>query len=450
MFSKKTREKGIRISTLTIIMLVLTLIFGSMMLISSIMLGSKYETLLESDELYKSCQYRTKQMTDATNNMALNVQYFVQTYNVDYMTSYIREYNLGRREKAVDGLSSSSEEKYLIKAKQNSDDLVEKDIHIMKLVVRAQNIESRYVPLKIRQFELPENERYMSSSAKTDLAENMLYSRDYNDTRTRMITNINEYSNRVLNRENSKLQENEDDMRTHIQYQQILCIAVIVVIIFIGILLYKMVINVLYNYVKFILNNSPLTPAGVFELRYLADAYNENWEKKEKNEQRLTRQAKYDALTGIFNRGALEQYVRDRLQEEEWNGAFILIDVDKFKSVNDGYGHEMGDKVLKLVAYMLVHSFRKGDVVGRLGGDEFAIWISHLPEEHLHYITERFEVINKQLTSPDVSFPSISLSVGITLCQEGDDFKSVYNRADKALYYVKEHGRCGYRVYGEE
>ncbi|MBO5485817.1 MAG: diguanylate cyclase, partial [Eubacterium sp.] len=61
-----------------------------------------------------------------------------------------------------------------------------------------------------------------------------------------------------------------------------------------------------------------------------------------------------------------------------------------------------------------------------------------------------FEVINKQLTSPDVSFPSISLSVGITLCQEGDDFKSVYNRADKALYYVKEHGRCGYRVYGEE
>ena len=355
-----------------------------------------------------------------------------------------------RREKAVDGLSSSSEEKYLIKAKQNSDELEEKDIHIMKLVVRAQNIESRYVPLKIQQFELPENERYMSSSAKTDLAKNMLYSRDYNDTRTRMITNINEYSNRVLNRENSKLQENEDDMRTHIQYQQILCIAVIVVIIFIGILLYKMVINVLYNYVKFILNNNPLTPAGVFELRYLADAYNENWEKKEKNEQRLTRQAKYDALTGIFNRGALEQYIRDRLQEEEWNGAFILIDVDKFKSVNDNYGHEMGDKILKLVSYMLVHSFRKDDVVGRLGGDEFAIWISYLPKEHLHYITERFDVINQQLTSPDVSFPSISLSVGITLCQKGDDFKSVYNRADKALYYVKEHGRCGYRVYGEE
>ena len=89
MFSKKTREKGIRISTLTIIMLVLTLIFGSMMLISNIMLGSKYETLLESDELYKSCQYRTKQMTDATNNMVLNVQYFVQTYNLDYMTFYI-------------------------------------------------------------------------------------------------------------------------------------------------------------------------------------------------------------------------------------------------------------------------------------------------------------------------------------------------------------------------
>lgn len=447
---KRIRENGVKISSLMIVMTVLVIVSCGCMLYYNIILGTKYEAVLESDELYKSCQYRTKLMSDSTNNMALQMQYFVQTNEVRYMTAYMTEYNSGRREKSIEGLSSNTDEKYLIKAKQNSDYLVEKDIHIMKLIVRAKNIEKRYVPVMVQEYGLPENELYMSSTEKINLAENLLHSNEYIDTRTRMTSNINEYSNRVLNRENSRLEENEADMRGHIRKQQLLCIIVIVIIIFVSVLLYKMVIYVLYNYVKLIINNKPLTPAGVFELRYLAAAYNENLEKTEKKEKRLKKQAKYDALTGIFNRGALEQYVSERLEEEEWGGAFILIDVDKFKSVNDNYGHEMGDKVLKLVSYMLVQSFRKNDVVGRLGGDEFAIWISNLPEEHLHYITERFEMINKQLTSSEVSFPSISLSVGITLCQEGDDFKSVYNRADKALYYVKEHGRCGFRVYGQE
>ncbi len=447
---KKLRENGMKISSLMIIMIVLVIVSCGCMLYYNIILGTKYEAVIESDELYKSCQYRTKLLSDSTNNLVLQMQYFVQTSEVRYLTAYMTEYDSGKREKSIEGLSTDTDEKYLIKAKQNSDYLVEIDVHIMKLIVVAKNIEKRYIPVMVQEYSLPANEVYLTNTEKVKLAENMLHSNEYTNTKTRLSSNINEYSNRVLNRENSRLEENEADMLGHIKKQQAFCIIVIIVIVFVAVLLYKLVINVLNNYVKFIINNKPLTASGVYELRYLAAAYNENLEKTEKKEQRLTKQAKYDALTGIFNRGALEQYINERLKEEEWEGAFILIDVDKFKSVNDNYGHDMGDKVLKLVSYMLVQSFRKGDVVGRLGGDEFAIWISNLPQEHLHYITERFEMINRQLTSSQVSFPPISLSVGITLCQEGDDFKSVYNRADKALYYVKEHGRCGYRVYGEE
>ena len=447
---KKIKENGIKISSLMIIMVVFVVASCGCMLYYNIILGTKYEAVLESDELYKTCQYKTKLMSDSTSSMALQLQYFVQTNEIRYMTAYMTEYNSGRREKAIEGLSSNSDEKYLIKAKQNSDSLVEKDVHIMKLIVRARNIEKQYVPVIVQEYELPENELYMSSSEKIKLAENLLYSNEYMNIRTRMTSNINEYSNRVLNHENSTLEYNEEAMLGHIRKQQLFCIFVIVVIILVSLLLYEMVIRVLKDYVKFIIHNQSLTPRGVFELRYLATAYNENLAKTEKKEKRLKKQAKYDALTGILNRGAMEHYITERLEEEEWNGAFIIIDVDKFKSINDNYGHEMGDKILKLVSYMLVQSFRKGDVVGRLGGDEFAIWIPNLPEEHLHYITERFEAINEQLMSSQTSFPSVSLSVGITLCQEGDDFKSVYNRADKALYKVKEHGRCGFHVYGKE
>lgn len=447
---KRMKGNGIRISSLMIIMIIFILVSCGCMLYYNIILDAKYEAVLESDELYKSCQYKTKLMTESTSNLAMQIQYFVRTQEINYMTAYATEYNSGKRERAIEGLSASSDEKYLIKAKQNSDFLVEKDIHIMKLIVRAKNIEKRYVPLMVQEYVLPEDELYMSSSDKLKLAENMLYSNAYMNLRKRINSDTNEYSNRVLNHENSLLQYNEADMRNHIRIQQLLCIIVIVILLVFCLVFYEMVIKVLRNYVKFIINNQSLTPMGVFEMRYLATAYNANVTKTKKKEKQLEKQARYDALTGVLNRGAMEHYIIEKLEEEEWNGAFIIIDVDKFKLINDNYGHEMGDKILKLVAYTLVQSFRNDDVVGRLGGDEFAIWLSNLPEEHLHYITERFETINKQLTSPNTSFPAISLSVGITLCQEGDDFKAVYNRADKALYYVKEHGRCGFRIYSEE
>ena len=120
-----------------------------------------------------------------------------------------------------------------------------------------------------------------------------------------------------------------------------------------------------------------------------------------------------------------------------------MIDVDKFKSVNDGYGHETGDSVLKQVAAVLKEKFRTQDVVGRLGGDEFAVWIDRVSRENASYITERIKKINHELLHPESDLPKISLSVGISFAEKGDQFKDIYKKSDDALYKVKENGRCG-------
>ena len=108
----------------------------------------------------------------------------------------------------------------------------------------------------------------------------------------------------------------------------------------------------------------------------------------------------------------------------------------------------MGDKILSLISFTLQESFGEHDILGRIGGDEFGVFIPSIPEEDLSYVKERVENINRQMSSPNASFPAITFSVGISLNFQGDTFKDAYGRADDALFYVKSHGRCGCRIYG--
>ena len=122
------------------------------------------------------------------------------------------------------------------------------------------------------------------------------------------------------------------------------------------------------------------------------------------------------------------------------------MDVDKFKTVNDQYGHEMGDKVLKKVAKLLVESFRSSDYAARIGGDEFAVILPEVEEDRKAVIEEKIKKINNVLTNPENNMPKTSVSVGVAFSSSGfnDD---LYKKADAALYVTKERGRQGCSFY---
>ena len=129
--------------------------------------------------------------------------------------------------------------------------------------------------------------------------------------------------------------------------------------------------------------------------------------------------------------------------------AFLIIDVDKFKEVKDGYGHEMGDKVLKRVASLIQESFRTRDFVARIGGDEFCVIMTDITEHLGLVIKNKIYMLNRMLQNPDDDFPAVSLSVGVAFTKEGFT-EELYRNADRALYYVKGNGRCGISFYGED
>ncbi|MDR2864579.1 MAG: diguanylate cyclase [Spirochaetaceae bacterium] len=152
-----------------------------------------------------------------------------------------------------------------------------------------------------------------------------------------------------------------------------------------------------------------------------------------------------DVLTSLSNRGAFEQRVSAILnlrQEKDEINAFMMIDVDFFKAVNDNYGHAAGDTVLSECAKALRKTMREADVVGRLGGDEFAVFcksigsVAMAQEKARRIRDEWLKII------PPGGAHGITASIGISFSpQDGQKYQELFNKADEALYRAKEAGR---------
>lgn len=169
----------------------------------------------------------------------------------------------------------------------------------------------------------------------------------------------------------------------------------------------------------------------------------------------LEKRAKTDTLTGLLNKNAAEGLVRlmtANYQQQDGLSSLLMIDIDKFKEVNDTFGHAEGDRVLAEIGRLINNNCRSKDVAGRIGGDEFLIFMHDIKSaDNAKSLAERLLNQVSQTFSGDILKDSITLSIGIALCPEhGKRFDDLYKAADSALYYVKKHGRAAYKVYDQE
>ena len=158
-----------------------------------------------------------------------------------------------------------------------------------------------------------------------------------------------------------------------------------------------------------------------------------------KRENYLRYLAQTDMLTGLNNRGSGEQKVKELLDKGQ-QGLLALIDCDRFKSINDTYGHMAGDQVLIAVAEAISKVIRKGDIALRLGGDEFAIFMSNIENKEKAEIRIQhvFDEVNK-IHIPQIYDHPIHISMGVTFFDPETpmEFDHLYQQADKALYESK-------------
>jgi len=159
-----------------------------------------------------------------------------------------------------------------------------------------------------------------------------------------------------------------------------------------------------------------------------------------------TRKSLTDGLTGLHNRSYLESVLKEHLSKKG-TGTLFMLDLDNFKSINDTFGHIAGDETLQHFADILQSVSRSEDIVCRLAGDEFVIFYPGLTSKFTS-AQRAGEIIHRfsdKMTS--VGYGGIvSVSIGITLVQNRDDFQSLYNRVDTALYQVKNNGKNSYHI----
>lgn len=172
-------------------------------------------------------------------------------------------------------------------------------------------------------------------------------------------------------------------------------------------------------------------------------AYHRDISERKEAEKGLINQAARDPLTGIYNRMTAEQLIKDVFTCKENHGciqAFLMLDLDDFKAVNDTYGHHVGDKYLVRLAEILTAHLRKGDIAARMGGDEFAVLLKNLPDEETaaavgERIAQAVSEVGKELEIDVVT----SVSIGIAIApRQGNDFESLYCCADEAMYDAKK------------
>lgn len=163
-------------------------------------------------------------------------------------------------------------------------------------------------------------------------------------------------------------------------------------------------------------------------------------------------QAFHDLLTGLPNRQHLQESLPKMLaiaQQQEQKVAFLFIDLDRFKIINDTLGHGVGDQLLQMVALRLKHSLREDDMIIRWGGDEFIVILNHI-----HHSVDAGNIAQRIINSIQQSFLIdehqlyVSCSIGIAIYPEdGIDSSTLMQNADLALYRVKETGRNSYEFY---
>lgn len=172
-------------------------------------------------------------------------------------------------------------------------------------------------------------------------------------------------------------------------------------------------------------------------------------------EQQLEFHANHDALTGLANRNLLNDRIAQALAQARADGLMVgvlLLDLDRFKLINDGFGHSPANELLKSVAHRLNQSVRDTDTVARLGGDEFVVVIGRLQSaDDLSIVAGK---ILRSLNQPFIMEGKeifVTASVGAALFpRDGDHGEILLRNADVAMYRVKEHGRNNYRFYAPD
>ena len=441
--------KGLSLRVINYIILIVSVVVSVILMLSAILTFRAFYSYSRATDSFMSLQETADKLMDASDYLTSEARLYTVTEKRIHLENYFFEAETERnREKAIEtmeeALPGSNALRQLEQAMEKSVALMNREYYAMRIILDVKNDDN--IPEAMKGVELSEHDAELPNDEKRKLARRMMHDEEYEARKDRIRSDMGRCVE-SLKRESASVKERmEKDLHGALVWMCVLIVLQITDLVVIYALTTRLGIRPLIKAVGYIDNDERLPEKGSSEFRYLARAYNKMYSMHNRNVKRLSFKAYHDELTGLYNRAGYDLIIQNLDTEDT---AFLLIDTDKFKQINDINGHDVGDRVLRKVADTLKNCFRPADYVFRIGGDEFVVLMTGVGGNMSRLVGEKVDLINNLLSDGSDGLPPISLSVGVAMCNSELDFAELYKQADEALYKVKENGRKGYSIYGK-
>ena len=450
-FLKWSEHVNISMRMASIVSAVVAVIVAIALFAADSLVTQGYFHMEEVSERYILAQQSASNLEIGSDELTAAVRSFVVSGDPVYLDEYFEEAEVTRRrDKAVENLrllmegQNSSALDHLTTALAFSNELMEQEYEAMRLILSNGVYDQDRIPDVLKAVPLSAEEQALDPAQKRERAIDLVLGNTYNQYKKQIKENASICTAELINAANEERLRSGERMNVLLTVQTALTIAFLIVVLFIVIFINVWVRRPLSRMVHQMRDHGTVDSIGAEELRFVSETYNAVFEENRRTHERLHYGNMHDALTGLYNRNAYD-FMRYDLDMS--HNALLLVDVDKFKSVNDTYGHDVGDLVLKRVADVLKYSFRATDLVFRLGGDEFVVIMTNVTSAASDQLKTKIEQANVMLQKPTDDLPPTSLSVGVAFADRENPEGDIFKDADTALYRVKEAGRCGCYIY---
>ena len=441
------RKRGVSVRRLNYIMAIITLCISVLLLFATVRAQSGYNEMREHTDEYIRWQREAFELQRASDYLTEEVRCFAQTGKREYLDNYFEEAKVTRhRDKALERVREFTGEtqayRALVAAMDTSVALMDREYYSMRLTVAANGYDLSEFPEEIQNVALTDEDALLTPEQQADKARAMVFDDIYHLKKEAISENSDQCLAELAAEIDARQELTENRLDEILTRQRALIMVAILISGLTMILTLLLVVSPLLRAVVYIRDDEPIPVKGSNEFQFLARTYNLMYEANREQKEQLAFDATHDSLTGIYNRSGYDFF----LKNADWdNSALVLFDVDKFKQVNDTFGHETGDKALARVAGILKNSFRAQDYVCRIGGDEFAVIMVHAKNAPKALIRDKVRRINEALNTPEDDVPAVHVSCGVAY-GNGADVEETFRHADAALYNVKNAGGCGCEV----
>ncbi|MCR5338573.1 MAG: GGDEF domain-containing protein [Lachnospiraceae bacterium] len=447
---KIAKERGISLGNLNILMLIAALVVSGILFVSMHYTTVVYRETHETTQKLIRWRDSSVQLQVASDYLTEQIRMFALTGEIQYLDNYFTEAKVTkRRDHALEAFDEHGRNfasyKSLTQAMNDSVELMDTEYRAAKLTAQAFGIAEDTLPEEVLSAVLTEYEEGLDSEEKKDYAIKLLIGEEYN----KMKTSISSHMQQCLRELSEELMAEQNAAAKKLEQQvfveHVLSVVLILIMLAIVMMTFFMIIKPLQKCVELIRDEKDIPINGAYEIRFLAKTYNLMYNANLSNKEKLTYAATHDKLTGLYNRRGYDFLIKNVDLE---TSSLVLFDIDYFKEVNDGNGHDVGDRILRRVSETIFNSFRSQDYVCRIGGDEFAVIMVHADEQLTNLMKKKIQMINEVLSEEIDGEPTVSVSAGMVFGKKTDTPETIFKKADEVLYQAKGGGRKQLCFYG--